>query len=78
MRDAENGYIDTDMDRLADKMAQLLAEPALAARLGGAARETALRRCGLQRFISEWNTVLAEATGALLDNYDSESTLSRN
>ena len=66
IRDGENGFIDTDMDRLLDRMAQLLADPALAARLGVAARETALRRFGLRRFIGEWNAVLADATGGAL------------
>jgi hypothetical protein len=66
VRDGENGFVDSDPQRLAEKMARLVADPVLAARLGAAAREEALRRFGLQRFIDEWNAVLAEACDTTL------------
>jgi hypothetical protein len=39
-------------------MRELLADPALAARLGEAARATALARHGLERFAADWDGAL--------------------
>ncbi|HLS87240.1 MAG TPA: glycosyltransferase [Burkholderiales bacterium] len=63
IRDGENGFIDTDTDRLAERMAILLKDRALAARLGRAARQSALRRFGIERFVADWNAAFAEVTG---------------
>jgi Glycosyl transferases group 1 len=57
------GVISTRKDRLRDATAQLLADPARAAELGKRARETALERYGLARFLADWDRLLAEVTG---------------
>jgi len=54
IRNGENGYVDTRVDRLRDVMQQLIAEPALARRWGEAARTTALERFGIDRFVADW------------------------
>lgn len=55
IRNGETGYISCDVEELVEGMQRLLAEPAEAARIGGNARELALERFGLQRFIDDWN-----------------------
>lgn len=64
----EHGFVDSDPGRIVETMQQLLADPALAARMGAAAREHALRRFDLQRFVAQWNEVLAAACGVPLKN----------
>jgi glycosyltransferase involved in cell wall biosynthesis len=63
IRDGDNGFIDTRVDRLVDAMHALLREPALARRLGEAGRRTAMGRFGIERFVADWCRVLAEAAG---------------
>ena len=60
IRNEVNGYIDTRPRRLVDAMKWLLEDPDTARRWGAAARETALARFGMPRFIAEWKAVLAE------------------
>ena len=60
IRNEVNGYIDTRPRRLVDVMKWLLEDPDTARRWGAAARETALSRFGMPRFIAEWDAVLAE------------------
>lgn len=55
-----NGFVHTDKHRLVDVMRQLIAEPELARRWGGAARRTARERFGMDRFIKDWLTVINE------------------
>lgn len=50
----KDGYVDTRLDRLVEVARQLNAEPALARAWGEAARETALRRFGMDRYIADW------------------------
>src|SRR5699024_11028032 len=57
-----NGWLDSRPDRLVDCMRQLIAEPETARQWGQAARELALSRFSIGRFIDDWNHVLAEAT----------------
>lgn len=57
-----SGYVDTRVDRLVERMRELLADPAEARRLGEGARRTAAERFGLERFVRDWCEVLAEAT----------------
>ena len=59
IRAGENGYIDTRPARLVEAMRGLLADPALALRLGDAARRTALERFGIERFIRDWEALIA-------------------
>jgi len=58
-----SGYVDTDPDRLAAFMNELLADPDEARRLGGGARSAALERFGIDRFARDWGATLAEVAG---------------
>jgi hypothetical protein len=60
LRDGESGFLDTDVERLIDRMRSLLADRALAARLGAGGREIARRRFSIERFARDWNGLLAE------------------
>ena len=55
IRDGVNGYADTDLASLLEKMQSLLKNRELAARLGEAGRKTALGRFGIERFVADWN-----------------------
>jgi glycosyltransferase involved in cell wall biosynthesis len=59
------GWVDTRPDRLAERLASLLADPALARRLGQNARRYARHRFGLDRFLRDWNDAFAFVTGAV-------------
>ncbi|MDB5581213.1 MAG: glycosyltransferase [Bradyrhizobium sp.] len=61
IRNGENGYVDTRLDRLVDAMRELLRDPSRAQALGKQARADACVRFGMQRFVADWNAVLAEA-----------------
>jgi hypothetical protein len=58
-----SGFVDTRLEILVARMRTLLADPALAARLGQGARRTARARFGIERFVRDWNDALAEVTG---------------
>jgi ADP-heptose:LPS heptosyltransferase len=58
LRDGVSGYLDTDVDRLKERMAGLLADPDEARRLGEQAREVARLRFSLERFTADWNRTL--------------------
>jgi len=58
-----SGYVSCDMDELTHHMRALLADRALAERLGANARRVALDRFNLTRFIREWNAAFAEVIG---------------
>lgn len=62
IRNGENGFIDTRVDRLVDAMNQLLKDPAEAKRLGDAARVTALERFNIDRFVNDWLAALRTLT----------------
>lgn len=55
------GIISTRPDTLAQAVRRLVCDPDEAAALGKAAREAALDRYGLGRFLAEWDLVLREA-----------------
>lgn len=63
IRDGDNGFIDTRVERLVEAMQRLLREPALAQALGEAGRRTALERFNIGRFVDDWCRVLQEAAG---------------
>ena len=63
IRDGENGFIDTDLGRLVERMQILLRDRSLAARLGREARRTALQRFNIERFVADWNDAFAQVTG---------------
>ncbi len=57
------GFISCDMDVLIQRMRELIADPALAQRLGANAREVARTRFGMERFAADWNAAFVDATG---------------
>ncbi len=63
IRNGENGFIDTRVDRLIDAMKQLLNDPAEARRLGEAGRRTACERFGIERFVRDWMEVMGRVVG---------------
>jgi hypothetical protein len=56
----EAGVVSADTEVLAEAMARLVSEPEEAAVMGKAAREAALARFGLDRFVAEWNALFEE------------------
>ena len=67
IRNGENGFIATDERALVDAMKALIADPALARRLGTAARMTALERFNIDRFVADWTAVFAQVVGRPLE-----------
>ena len=63
IRNGENGYVDTRPDRLAAAMRHLLANPDEALAWGEAARQTALERFNIRRFVADWMDVFREVAG---------------
>lgn len=59
-----NGYVDTDVDALVERMQELLDDHALALRLSEGARRTALDRFSIKRFSHDWEQTFREVTGA--------------
>ncbi len=58
-----NGFISCDLETLISHMKRLIDNPDEAMRIGRNARQTALRRFGLDRFARDWNRVFAQVTG---------------
>lgn len=56
-----SGFVSNDPEELHERMRQLLADEALARRLGGNAREVARQRFGLDRFRRDWDGAFARA-----------------
>lgn len=61
IENGRSGYVETDVDRLVGHMQRLLADPAQARRLGAGARQTALERFAIGRFVRDWEAVFREA-----------------
>lgn len=61
IEDGENGFIDTKVDRLIERMRHLLADPEEARRIGEAGRRTVRERFGLERFVAGWESAFEEA-----------------
>jgi Glycosyl transferases group 1 len=57
---AEAGFVSNQIEVLRDGIAALAADHDLARNMGEAARNAALARYGLQRFLSDWDQVLYE------------------
>jgi len=58
-----SGWTDTDVERLVERMRELLADPAEARRLGEGARRTALERFSIDRFVRAWDGAFRDVTG---------------
>jgi glycosyltransferase involved in cell wall biosynthesis len=54
------GFVSNRLDTLHGGLRRLAADPALAREMGQAAREHALRRYGLSRFLDDWQNLLEE------------------
>ena len=59
-----SGYVDTRLDRLIERMRELLADPAEARRLGDGARRYALERFGIERFARDWDAAFGQVCGS--------------
>jgi glycosyltransferase involved in cell wall biosynthesis len=59
---AAAGVVSNRVEVLADTLRELVADPEAACERGVAARAAALERYGLDRFLSDWNDLIAEAT----------------
>jgi glycosyltransferase involved in cell wall biosynthesis len=59
---AAAGVLSTSVDRLAHAARGYLADPEQARETGIAAREAALERFGLERFLADWDELLEEVT----------------
>lgn len=57
-----SGYVDTDLDRLVERMRSLVDDPAEARRLGDGARHRAASRFGIRRFMRDWLEAFAAVT----------------
>ena len=57
----EAGFLSTDVDRIALALRRLVADPDEARERGRVARRVALERFGLERFLADWDRVLAQA-----------------
>jgi glycosyltransferase involved in cell wall biosynthesis len=56
----EAGVVSTDVELLRGALRELVAEPERASEMGRAARVAAKRRYGLERFLADWDELLAE------------------
>ena len=61
IEDGKNGFVDTDLDYLIDRMKLLINDKDLAMNLGAEARRTAMKRFGIERFVSDWSDIFQEA-----------------
>lgn len=68
----KSGYLTTRPEDLIPVAKELLKNPALAKEWGEKARERALERFSIQRFVNDWNRVLSEVTGTTRHIYTSE------
>jgi glycosyltransferase involved in cell wall biosynthesis len=62
IRNGESGYLDTEPANLVGFMRELIADPALARRLGENAQREARCRFGIDRFVHDWLRVFDEVT----------------
>lgn len=62
--DGVSGFVETDPEKLFERMHALLEDEELARKLGTAAREYALERFSMERFTRQWNEAFAFATSA--------------
>ena len=61
IKDSENGFIDTNVENLIERMRDLLADPKEARLIGEAGRQVIRERFNLERFIADWEAAFEEA-----------------
>jgi glycosyltransferase involved in cell wall biosynthesis len=61
IKDGENGFIDTNVEKLIHHMQRLLDDPEEARLIGEAGRRTVQERFGLERFVADWEAAFEEA-----------------
>ncbi len=61
IQDGVHGYLSYDPEALIERMRELIADPALARRLGENARALAQARFGLEQFARDWNAAFERA-----------------
>lgn len=66
IQDGVTGFVSCDLETLIERMRALLADRALAQRIGANARELAHERFSLERFARDWNEAFALVTDAQL------------
>lgn len=62
VRHGIDGFLEADPATLVRRMSELVADRQRAALLGAAARQNALARFGMARFVADWNRLLGELT----------------
>jgi hypothetical protein len=65
VRQGIDGFVEADPACLAERMHELVADRQRAALLGAAAREQALARFGMARFVADWNRLFNDLVPAL-------------
>ncbi len=63
VKNGVSGYVDTNINRLIVHMRRLLDDTEEARRLGRGARQQALRRFNIRRFVADWNDAFAYMVG---------------
>lgn len=66
IENGRSGYVDTNIETLIGHMQELIRDPALARELGEQGRRNAMERFNIQRFVRDWNAVLAEVTATAM------------
>ena len=66
IENGRSGFVDTNVEVLIEHMQELIRDPALAHELGEQGRRNAMERFNIQRFVRDWNTVLAEVTATAM------------
>ena len=61
-----SGYVSTNIDFLIDRMKKLLDDPGKAMQLGRGAKETALEKFNIERFVYDWMKVFEKMTNRVL------------
>jgi hypothetical protein len=75
VRDGVNGFIDTDVKYLIDRMKLLINQPKLAVELGLEAKATAQQRFGIDRFVREWKETFQQAIHLNSKTYERENSI---
>jgi glycosyltransferase involved in cell wall biosynthesis len=62
IQNGESGYVNTSLERLIERMHELIADPGEARRLGENARRFAMERFNIRRFVADWEQTFADVT----------------